>query len=316
MDQPRHATEEALTIGTGLWNVRAFWNTEACGTHFVKKYVDRRDFFRKYREFRYRTEWHIPQFAEFPRAAGKLVLEIGCGNGADGAMFAMQGANYTGIDLTAAAVNATREHFECEGLKGEFHQANAERLDFPHEHFDLVYSFGVLHHTPDPAAAVREVHRVLKPGGVAKVMLYHRDSFNYYVRILGYMRARLLCTILLRAGRWHADRRKLRSGLTGMRGNARREMWRLHYENFLRKGWAYLAAQSFAHHCADGPECPLAFTYTRRDAVALFGQFSALQMRVAHLPLNKYQVGRFLPRAVEQWAASRMGWNLLITATK
>src|SRR5205085_8502598 len=186
--------------------VAAFWNTEACGTQFVESFRDERDFFAQYRRFRYETEWHIPEFVPFAEMRGRKVLEIGCGNGADGVMFAAAGADYTGVDLTEAAVAATRRHFAVMNLPGQFRTADAERLDFPAESFDVVYSYGVLHHTPEPARAVREVHRVLKAGGRAYVMLYHRHSFNYYARILGYMRARVLLRILRRAGRWAADR--------------------------------------------------------------------------------------------------------------
>jgi ubiquinone/menaquinone biosynthesis C-methylase UbiE len=302
---------------TGIRRVRAFWNTEPCGTHFVPEYSDRRDFFRKYREFRYRTEWHIPVFAAFEQARGKRVLEIGCGNGADGAMFATHGARYIGVDLTTEALRATSEHFAAEGLEGEFEEHNAEQLGFDHACFDMVYSFGVLHHTPDPVAAVAEVHRVLKPGGVAKVMLYHRHSFNYYIRILGYMRARVAWKALSRIGRWNSDRERLRArGLAGVRGNTSARVWELHYDNFLRDGWSYLSPARFAHHCADGPECPHAYTYTKRDAQALFSRFSSVRMRIAHLPLNKYPLGRCLPRSFEKWCAGKMGWHLLIEAVK
>jgi ubiquinone/menaquinone biosynthesis C-methylase UbiE len=297
--------------------VREFWNTAACGAHFVREYSDRRDFFRKYRDFRYRSEWHIPAFAAFDQARGKRVLEIGCGNGADGAMFALHGARYLGVDVTAEALRATREHFAAEGLEGSFQEENAEQLGFDDACFDVVYSFGVLHHTPDPAAAVAEVHRVLKPGGVAKVMLYHRHSFNYYVRILGYMRARVAWKLLSRIHRWHRDRERLRSRhLTGLRGNASAQVWELHYGNFLREGWSYLSPENFTHHCTDGPECPRAYTYSRRDARALFSRFSSVRMRTAHLPLNKYPLARYLPRGFEQWCAGKMGWHLLIDAVK
>jgi SAM-dependent methyltransferase len=181
-----------------------------------------------------------------------------------------------------------------------------------------VYSFGVLHHTPQPALAVPEVHRVLRPGGEARIMLYHRHSFNYRVRILGYMRARVLYKILSRAGRWRADRAALApsGAVVGVRGNASAGVWQLHYENFLRQGWRYLASVNFARHCADGPECPYAYAYTRGEAAALFARFRSVDIRVAHLPLNKYAAARWLPRAVEKWAARRMGWHLLITAAK
>lgn len=302
---------------TGIAGVWAFWNTEACGTHFVAQYSDRRDFFRKYRDFRYRTEWHIPAFAGFGGARNKRVLEIGCGNGADAAMFAWHGARYTGVDLTTEAMQATREHLAAEGLQGELRAENAEQLSFDDGSFDIVYSFGVLHHTPRPAAALAEVHRVLKPGGTAKIMLYHRRSLNYYVRILGYMRARVAWKALSRIGRWDADRKRLRSAeVAGVRGNASSKVWELHYQNLLRDGWSYLLPASFVHHCTDGPECPYAYTYTRQDAQSLFAGFSSMRMRVAHLPLNKYPLARCLPRGFEQWCAGKIGWHLLIEAVK
>jgi 2-polyprenyl-3-methyl-5-hydroxy-6-metoxy-1,4-benzoquinol methylase len=310
---------EAVRYANDLQQVRAFWDTEACGTHFVERSSDDRGFFARYRDFRYRTEWHIPAFASFARAAGKRVLEIGCGNGADGCMFAAHGADYTGVDLTPEAVQATRRHFAAEGLSGQFREESVDRLSFADASFDIVYSFGVLHHTPAPRLAVREVHRVLKPGGVAVVMLYHRHSFNYYVRILGYMRARLLLTILSRIGRWRADRRRARADrgrLTGLRGNASGRVWEVHYQNFLREGWGYLKPARFVHHCTDGPECPYAYTYSRSDARKLFAQFRAVDMEVAHFPLNKYPGGRWIPMAVERRLAGMLGWHLLIRATK
>lgn len=297
--------------------VRAFWNTEACGTHFVEPSDDPGEFFAKYRDFRYRTEWHIPEFARFEQARDAHVLEIGCGNGVDGAMFAASGAHYTGIDLTDEALEATQRHFAAAGLTGQFRHENCESLSFPNETFDVVYSFGVLHHTPEPEAAVREVYRVLKPGGKALVMLYHKHSFNYYVRIMGFMRARVLLRVLSRLGRWEADRRRLRAGhIEGVRGNASREVWRLHYENFLERGFDYLRAESFVHHATDGPECPCAFVYTRQSAAQLFSQFRSIEMSVAHLPLNKYPIARYVPRAVERFVARCLGWHLLIRATK
>jgi ubiquinone/menaquinone biosynthesis C-methylase UbiE len=297
--------------------VAAFWNTEACGTQFVADARDARDFYEQYRRFRYETEWHITEFVPFAEMRGRKVLEIGCGNGADGTLFAEAGARYTGVDLTEAAVAATRRHFAVLGLPGEFRTANAEHLEFAAESFDVVYSYGVLHHTPDPARAVAEVHRVLKPGGRAYVMLYHRASFNYYARILGYMRARVLLRILARAGRWARDREAARAKqLAGVRGNERPEVWALHYENWLRAGWAYLAARNFAHHCTDGPECPYAYAYTRAEAHRLFAQFKDVRLRVAHFPLRKYPLARALPFALERTLAARLGWYLLIEAVK
>src|SRR6059036_3017641 len=116
---------------TELKSIHAFWNTEACGTHFVEQYSGEKDFFEKFREHRYRTEWHIPLLVRFAEAKGKQLLEIGTGNGADGVMFALNGAVYTGVDLTEAALEATRKHFQSLGLTGTFQKENAEQLGFP-----------------------------------------------------------------------------------------------------------------------------------------------------------------------------------------
>src|SRR2546422_5406687 len=194
-----------------LSSVHSFWNTEACGTHFVEKYSDQRDFFEKYREHRFRTEWHIPLLVPFAEAKGKRVLEIGTGNGADGVMFALSGAAYTGVDLTEAALEATRKHFQLLGLTGTFQKENAEQLGFRDNSFDIDYSHGVLHHTPNIRPAVDEIYRVLKPGGRAVIMLYHRHSFNYYARIMTAIRLRVLLSILRRASRWRADRERTRA---------------------------------------------------------------------------------------------------------
>ncbi|HTQ36123.1 MAG TPA: class I SAM-dependent methyltransferase [Steroidobacteraceae bacterium] len=310
-------TEAVIAQSEAVERVRAFWNTEACGTHFISDFRDDGDFFAQYCAFRYRTEWHIPAFAAFEQSAGRQVLEIGCGNGVDGVMFARHGARYTGVDLTAEAVAATRRHFAVEGLPGQFRQENCLQLSFADNTFDTVYSFGVLHHTPDPARAIREVHRVLKPGGVARVMLYNRHSFNYYVRILTCMRARALLQVARRAGSRDADRRGMQSGeLLGIRGNATREIWEVHYRNFLREGWGYFRARNFVHHCTDGPECPYAFTTTSREARRLFAQFRAVRTSVGHFPLNKYAGDSPALRTLEKVCARTMGWHLLIEATK
>ena len=203
-----------------LNQVESFWRVEACGTHFVDGFANRREFFAKFREHRNRVLQYIPRLVPFEEAAGKSVLEIGCGNGSDGVMFASRGARYTGVDLTQTAVDATSEHFRVLGLEGTFHTADAENLSFPDASFDFVYSLGVLHHTPNPRRAIDEVHRVLRPNGKAIVMLYHKNSINYYLRILGYMRFRVLVRILSRLGRWDSDRRKMASkSILELRGN-------------------------------------------------------------------------------------------------
>src|SRR6185369_15197027 len=110
-----------------------------------------RRFYELVEEHRYKKEWHIPEAGEFAQSKNLSVLEIGCGLGTDGAQFAKAGANYTGIDLTDTAVDLARRRFELFDLPGTFRVADAEKLDFPDNSFDIVYSHGVLHHTPDTA---------------------------------------------------------------------------------------------------------------------------------------------------------------------
>jgi len=250
----------------------------------------------------------------FAESRGKQVLEIGTGNGAEGVMFALNGAHYTGVDLTEAALEASRKHFAVMGLTGTFQKENAERLSFPDASFDWIFSHGVLHHTPDTQAAINEVYRVLKPDGCATIMLYHKHSFNYFVRIMGYMRLRVLLKIVSRAGHWNRDREKASTGsLRGVRGNRDRRVWDIHYQNFLGRGWSYLWARNFVHHCTDGPECPVAYAFTKADAQRLFSRFRDVQTTVAHFPLRRYHK---IPFGVEKILARKMGWYLFIFARK
>jgi ubiquinone/menaquinone biosynthesis C-methylase UbiE len=309
-------TSGAGGTGPTLSKVHDFWNVEACGSHNVKAKQGTREFYEEFRRLRYTVEWHIPLLVPFADTKGSKVLEIGCGNGADGVMFALAGADYTGVDLTTSAIEATRTHFETLGLRGRFQIENAESLSFADDSFDFVYSHGVLHHTPNPSKAFSEIHRVLKPSGRAVLMLYHKHSFNYYVRILGYMRSRVLLRILIRLGRLSADGLPQTQELMRIRGNTEALVWQAHYENFMRYGWAYLRARNFVHHATDGPGCPIAHVYTTRTVRGAFRQFRSVQTKIAHLPLRKYSLTKWVPLSLERWAASRMGWYLFVYLVK
>ncbi len=286
--------------------VRAFWQAHPCGTKFSDAEIGTREFFARIEAHRYAKEWHIPEAADFAGARGLRVLEIGCGLGTDGVRFAKAGADYTGVDLTDAAIELARKRFELSGLRGELRVSDAENLDFADESFDLVYSHGVLHHTPDIARAVSEIHRVLKPGGRAIVMLYHRDSYNYRVGI----------RILRRAG---ARLLKSESGLklvhlmTGEPIDSLRE----HARIVKASTNGYLSSDEFLSQSTDGAGNPLARVYSRREARELFKDFREVKLRAYFL--NKRfipLIGNLLPRSLESALASRWGWHLWIYATK
>src|SRR5215216_6498576 len=229
--------------------VRAFWQENPCGTKFADAPPGSRRFYELVEEHRYKKEWHIPAAAGFAQSKNLSVLEVGCGLGTDGAQFAKAGAKYTGIDLTNAAVELAKRRFELFDLPGSFRVADAERLHFANNSFDVVYSHGVLHHTPNIAAAVREIHRVLRPGGRAIVMLYHRDSYNYHVNI----------SMLRRAGvnllKWNAGV-KLVHLLTGEAEERLRE-----HAQRLKAQSDYLSSEEFLSRNTDGASNPLARVY-------------------------------------------------------
>jgi hypothetical protein len=102
--------------------------------------------------------------------------------------------------------------------------------------------------------------------------------------------------------------------LFGVRGNQSPEVWDLHYQNFLKRGWHYLKAKNFVHHCTDGPECPVAFAFNEKEARRLFSRFQTVEFRVAHFPLRRYS--HFFPFALEKFLAPKIGWYLFIFATK
>lgn len=165
--------------------VQDFWNKASCGEILYLQSQTLEGYLRE-AEIRYALEPFILDFAQFDRYKGKKVLEIGVGLGADHQRFAEAGAELFGIDLTKRAVEHTHRRFEVMGLTSDLQIGDAEHLPFEDQTFDLVYSWGVLHHSPNTGKAIQEVYRVLKPGGEAKIMIYHKYSFVGYMLWLRY----------------------------------------------------------------------------------------------------------------------------------
>ncbi len=166
-------------------DVIAFWDRASCGEELYLHGRDVAGFALQARE-RYRLEPYIPAFADFSAAKGKSVLEIGVGLGADHEEFARAGANLAGIDLTPRAIDHTNLRLMGAGLHSDLKVGDAESLAFADDTFDTVYSWGVIHHSPDVPRCVAEIRRVLKPGGVAKIMVYHTASMVGYMLWLRY----------------------------------------------------------------------------------------------------------------------------------
>lgn len=166
-------------------DVRDFWNEASCGERLLLDAADKTGYLAQMAK-RYSLEPYIEEFAGFDRARDLYVLEIGVGLGADHQRFAEGGARLTGIDLTSRAVEHTRRRFEMFGLSSDLQVGDAEALPFTDESFDVVYSWGVLHHSPNTPVAINEVWRVLRLGGTARIMIYHTYALVGYMLWLRY----------------------------------------------------------------------------------------------------------------------------------
>jgi len=166
---------------TRVQDVKEFWERNLCLEKYLGSQYLTREYFEEGYNLRYKYHYHIPrevgELASLRK--GAKVLEIGVGMGIDTALLCKMGFRVTGIDLTEKSVQATKARLAFYNLPAKIRTGNAEDLEFDDESFDVVYSFGVLHHTPNTEKAIGEIHRVLKKDGIAFIMLYHRHSLNY-----------------------------------------------------------------------------------------------------------------------------------------
>lgn len=162
-------------------NVKSFWEAGSCGEVYAQG-PDLRAQFDHQAARRYSLEPYIAPFARFHEGKGKDVLEIGVGMGADHLEWAKSGpASLKGIDLTERAAAFTTKRLQLHGFTPDVQPADAENLPFDDSSFDIVYSWGVIHCSPDTERCFREIHRVLRPGGEARIMIYSRWSMVGYV---------------------------------------------------------------------------------------------------------------------------------------
>ena len=251
--------------------IKQFWNAHPCDLPLKdKKYFDK-TFFDKVTQNRYSTQSHLLRIGKFDKFYGKKVLEIGCGIGTDGAQFAKNGAIYTGLDLSEVAIEIAKKRFEIYGLEGEFVVGDAEKLPFLKDSFECVYSHGVLHHTPSIEKAIKEIHRVLKPGGELILMLYHKHSYEYYVNTMLFRRFLVLVissdTLF-----------KILKKITGKKMIE----FAQHRDNFLKMGLHYLNPNIFINYVPDGVNCSLAKVFTIKEVKELLRNFVSVKFKIRH----------------------------------
>jgi len=273
-------TENQQKIDVEKRRAREQWTGDPAGAVYGREHeFGTREFFDAVERHRY-TEYApwMPEVMGFKEFAGARLLEVGCGMGTDLLQFERAGASVTGVDLTPRSIQISQQHFAVYGARGDFAISDAEHLPFADESFDVVYSNGVLHHTPDTAGAVREIHRVSRPGGLARVMLYHRGSLGYWGQVIirhGILRGELL------------------------RGNSPVEIMGKYVE------------------FNEGGGNPLVKVYSRGEARELFSMFSEVKIQVEQLTRPElYFLGRIIPEVIFRRLARSIGWNVIISARK
>ncbi len=286
-------------------DVKQFWNENPCQSGLSHE-QERKKYFEEIARKRYgNREWHVPIVAKFETFKNKDILEIGCGIATDGFEFAKNGAHYTGIDLTPNSIAMAKERFQLFNVPGSFHVVNAEEgFPFPDNSFDHIYSFGVIHHSPNSEAIVNEMYRVLRPGGTFTVMLYNRSSINYYVEI---MFLRKIFRLIL----YPKIMPKIISKITGF------DEWKLqgHREIMIKKG--KISKADWISMNTDGPYCPLAKVYNKKEAAQLFNKFSNIMQEVWEFNTDHwFFIGKIIPTKIARGIGRVWGWHRMIYGIK
>jgi ubiquinone/menaquinone biosynthesis C-methylase UbiE len=257
------------------------WTKDPCGLSGVQGVeVGTKAFYERIDKNRYEEygPW-MKSTLEFTRFAGKRLLEVGFGMGTDLFQFASSGALVSGVDLTPTHLQIASRRFSLYGIHADLRLADAEELPFEDGAFDVVYTLGVIHHTPDTQKAVEEIYRVLKTGGRAIIGVYHIFSAIFFVSVV-------LELYLLRLG-------------------------------FLRESFRRTLSRVEVRQHSDA--CPLVKVYSRRSLGRLLGQFHSVRIECVHLECSHFGVfGRLVPERVVRWLDRRqlMGWYLIAKCTK
>jgi len=269
---------------TPVQAVRDYWNRRPCNIRHSPKPIGSREYFDEVRQRKYFVEPHIPRFAQFENWSGKRVLEIGCGIGTDTISFAAAGAHVTAVDLSEKSIALASERARVYGLEDRirFHQVNAENLaeTVPIDQYDLVYSFGVIHHTPHPGRVLDQIKPYMGPESTLKVMFYYRYAWKVWWLLMTQGKGRF----------WDMDRLIARhsEAQTGCP---------ITYSYSVRSGRRFLESHGFRVNEASVDHI---FPYRIAD----YKQYRYVK--------NWYF--RVLPAPLFHWLERRLGWHLCMTA--
>ncbi|HVG40794.1 MAG TPA: class I SAM-dependent methyltransferase [Chitinophagaceae bacterium] len=287
--------------------IKKFWNENPVGTNFINDKVGKQ-FFLDYDAIRYRMEGHILEEINSISWKHKKVLEIGLGQGSDSMQIVLNGGIYSGIDITEESIHRLKERFAIFNLPySDLLLADARKIPFEDGTFDIVFTHGVIHHSPHMAQIINEVHRVLKPGGKAVMMVYHKSSVNYWMNIFTIRRVGLL------AIRVFQPAIKLISKLTGESVDRITK----HRESFKKQGFNYLKMKNFIHKSTDGPDNIYSTVWTQKSILPLLSSFSKIDFKVHYLN-ERHLMGlqHILPASFKKYLSRKFGWHLWVYAQK
>lgn len=269
--------------------IRTFWGNRPCGSVSSSHPINSRAYFEETESERFRlhTDWDRPFMKEaigYDQHTAKTMLEIGCGIGVDSIQWRRAGNHIVSLDYNFPSLEITRERFKNEKLDGRFLNGDAETLPFANEAFDLVYSFGVLHHTPNTQKTIDEVHRCLKPGGEAIIMLYYKWSaliWGHTVLGFGLRQGKLLET---------------------------------------RSVGKLISKYTEFDSQFEGNVNPLTKAYSKREIRKMFHKFQDVKQEIHYLwPGHFGPAAKLLPLVPEKMRKNLhrvLGWNVIIKAVK
>ena len=162
--------------------VKTYWNLRPCNSQHSSKPIGTREYFEEVTAKKYRAEPHIKNFADFNAWKDKEVLEIGCGIGTGVISFLQAGAKVTAVELSKVSLDLCKKRLEVYNLEADLYLGNAEELStfLPIKKYDLIYSFGVIHHSPNPKKIIEQLSQYLKPDGELRIMLYSYFSYKAF----------------------------------------------------------------------------------------------------------------------------------------
>lgn len=294
---------ETDEVGQKQAAVQNFWNQKPCDSDMSTEDRGATAYYEEIEQDRYSHQRHINQIMDWVQWKGKKVLEIGTGVGTDSRNIIRRGGLYLGINVDQGSVDATKKALDVFNLGGEVKKCSATELFLPDNSIDIVYSFGVLHHIPDAAAAVAEIERVLKPGGELLIMVYNRTSINYKLEILV---LRKLFVRLLRI-----------PGLIKLLAAAGLPEEKLNRHAEIFSANKNMSDEEWLSRNTDGPDNPYSLVYGAREVEKLLSAFDVKKNEIFYFDTRHWGIlGKALPKRLVDFLGARYGWHRVVYAVK